>query len=88
MLKSRNTAIWKTVTGFISMAGLARRQSAELLVGIDLEAENAALKEALKSSKGQKRQKAIKRLRVVSAFLQEQEPAGGHDPRSGTGYST
>ncbi len=40
-----------------------------LLENIDLEATAAELREIIKTSKGQKRQKAIKRLKVVSSFL-------------------
>ena len=40
-----------------------------LLRDLDLEAEAASLRDTIKTSKGQKQQRAIKRLKVVSAFL-------------------
>jgi len=42
----------------------------ELLSGIDLDDLVAELRETLRTSKGQKRQKAIKRLKVAASFLQ------------------
>ncbi|MFW6113613.1 MAG: DNA-directed RNA polymerase subunit beta', partial [Actinomycetota bacterium] len=41
----------------------------ELLANVDLEAEAGELREVIRSSKGQKRQRATKRLKVVAAFL-------------------
>ncbi len=41
----------------------------ELLAGIDLDVLVEELRETLKNSKGQKRQKAIKRLKVAASFL-------------------
>ena len=41
----------------------------ELLLQVDLEAEATALKETIRTAKGQRQHRAIKRLRVVSAFL-------------------
>src|SRR5512146_1111373 len=40
----------------------------ELLKDLDLDAEAAMLRETIRTSKGQKQQRAIKRLKVVSAF--------------------
>jgi DNA-directed RNA polymerase subunit beta' len=42
----------------------------DLLQQVDLEAERDELSEIIKTSKGQKQARAVKRLRVVSAFLQ------------------
>ena len=41
----------------------------EMLANVDLDAEAAELRETIRSSKGQKRQRATKRLKVASAFL-------------------
>src|SRR5438874_4312239 len=41
----------------------------ELLKDLDLKAEAKLLRETIKTSKGQKQQRAIKRLKVVSAFV-------------------
>ena len=41
----------------------------ELLTAMDLEAEAEELREAIKTARGQKRTRSIKRLKVVSAFL-------------------
>ncbi|MBM3451395.1 MAG: DNA-directed RNA polymerase subunit beta', partial [Armatimonadetes bacterium] len=49
-------------------AGMGAESLKELLNGIDLEAESNRLRGDLKSSSGQKRVKALKRLEVVEAF--------------------
>jgi len=49
--------------------GMGAEAMRELLASLDLEAVAAELKEIIRTSKGQKRQKAIKRLKVVSKFL-------------------
>ncbi|HEY2543817.1 MAG TPA: hypothetical protein VGH92_12300 [Gaiellaceae bacterium] len=41
----------------------------DLLKDLDLENEAAFLRETIRTAKGQKQQRAIKRLKVVSAFL-------------------
>ena len=41
----------------------------ELLKGVDLEAEAAELRETIHTAKGQRQARAVKRLKVVSAFL-------------------
>ncbi len=48
--------------------GMGAESIMELLQAIDLEAESAELKKALKDSSGQKRARVIKRLEVVEAF--------------------
>ncbi len=50
--------------------GMGAEAIKDLLHQIDLEALDAELREQIKEGKGQKKQKAIKRLKVVSAFLQ------------------
>jgi DNA-directed RNA polymerase subunit beta' len=49
--------------------GMGAEAIKTLLESIDLEATAEELREIIKTSKGQKRQKAIKRLKVVSSFL-------------------
>ncbi len=49
-------------------AGMGAAAIKEMLDGLDLAAEAAHLREELLSTSGQRRQKAVKRLRVVEAF--------------------
>src|SRR5436853_1117080 len=49
--------------------GMGAEAVRDLLEQVDLEAEGGELELTIKSSKGQKQNKAIKRLKVVSAFL-------------------
>src|SRR3989454_2079924 len=49
--------------------GMGAESVRDLLEQVDLDAEGAELELTIKSSKGQKQNKAIKRLKVVSAFL-------------------
>ena len=48
--------------------GIGAEAVRQLLSHIDLDQEGVLLRESIKTAKGQKRQKAIKRLKVVSAF--------------------
>ena len=48
--------------------GMGAEAIRELLKDLDLDAEAALLRETIRTSKGQKQQRAIKRLKVVSAF--------------------
>jgi DNA-directed RNA polymerase subunit beta' len=48
--------------------GMGAEAVRDLLGGVDLDAEANELEEVIKTSKGQKQNKAIKRLKVVSAF--------------------
>jgi len=50
-------------------AGMGAEAIKDLLLREDIEAEQNRLREVITSSKGQKQQRAIKRLRVVSAFV-------------------
>ncbi len=52
--------------------GMGAEAIRELLKDLDLAAEGAFLRETIKTSKGQKQQRAIKRLKVVSAFLKSE----------------
>ena len=49
-------------------AGMGAEAIKELLAAIDLEAESAQMKQALRESSGQKKARIIKRLEVVEAF--------------------
>jgi len=50
--------------------GMGAEAIREMLANVDLEAEAKELREMIRESKGQKRQRATKRLKVVSAFLE------------------
>ena len=49
--------------------GMGAEAVRDLLQQVDLEAESADLQEQVKTAKGQKQARAVKRLKVVSAFL-------------------
>jgi DNA-directed RNA polymerase subunit beta' len=49
--------------------GMGAEAMREMLANVDLEAEATELREMIRTAKGQKRQRATKRLKVVSAFL-------------------
>src|ERR1700704_5195142 len=50
--------------------GLGAEAIRDLLQQVDLDAERAELEEQVKTGKGQKQARAVKRLKVVSAFIQ------------------
>jgi DNA-directed RNA polymerase subunit beta' len=50
--------------------GMGAEAIRDLLQQVDLEAERIELEEQVKTSKGQKQARAVKRLKVVSAFIQ------------------
>jgi DNA-directed RNA polymerase subunit beta' len=50
--------------------GMGAEAIRDLLAQVDLEAERIELSEIIKTAKGQKQARAVKRLRVVSAFIQ------------------
>ena len=52
---------------------------------VDLDAEREDLEEQVKTAKGQKQSRAVKRLKVVSAFINSDEQARGHGPRGDPG---
>ncbi|HVA61176.1 MAG TPA: DNA-directed RNA polymerase subunit beta' [Mycobacteriales bacterium] len=63
---------WKTPPGTMGEyfeAGMGAESLKKLLEGFDLEAEAESLRETIRSGKGQKKARALKRLKVVSAFL-------------------
>src|SRR5207253_2059015 len=55
--------------GVYFAGGMGAEAIRELLKDLDLKAEAKLLRETIKTSKGQKQQRAIKRLKVVSAFV-------------------
>ncbi len=52
--------------------GMGAEAIRELLKDLDLDGEAASLRETIKTSKGQKQQRAIKRLKVVNAFIKSE----------------
>src|SRR6202011_157902 len=55
--------------GVYFSGGMGAEAIRELLKDLDLAAEAAMLRETIRTSKGQKQQRAIKRLKVVNAFI-------------------
>jgi DNA-directed RNA polymerase subunit beta' len=55
--------------GVYFRGGMGAEAIRDLLKDLDLDAEAALLRETIRTSKGQKQQRAIKRLKVVSAFV-------------------
>jgi DNA-directed RNA polymerase subunit beta' len=55
--------------GVYFRGGMGAESIRDLLKDLDLRAEAASLRETIRTSKGQKQQRAIKRLKVVSAFV-------------------
>ncbi|TML87227.1 MAG: DNA-directed RNA polymerase subunit beta' [Actinobacteria bacterium] len=55
--------------GVYFRGGMGAESIRDLLKDLDLAAEAASLRETIRTSKGQKQQRAIKRLKVVSAFV-------------------
>jgi DNA-directed RNA polymerase subunit beta' len=58
--------------GVYFTGGMGAEAIRDLLKDLDLNAESASLRETIKTSKGQKQQRAIKRLKVVSAFVKSE----------------
>jgi DNA-directed RNA polymerase subunit beta' len=52
--------------------GMGAEAIRDLLRALDLDAETESLRETIRTSKGQKQQRAIKRLKVVSAFVKSE----------------
>ncbi|MFO7571852.1 MAG: DNA-directed RNA polymerase subunit beta' [Gaiellaceae bacterium] len=55
--------------GVYFRGGMGAEAVRDLLRDLDLEAESLLLRDTIKTSKGQKQQRAIKRLKVVEAFI-------------------
>ena len=58
--------------GVYFRGGMGAESIRDLLRDLDLDLEAASLRDTIKTSKGQKQQRAIKRLKVVSAFIKSQ----------------
>jgi DNA-directed RNA polymerase subunit beta' len=74
-----NELIWREMEDRYAeyyTGGMGAEAIKDLLGRVDLEAEDTSLRETIQSSKGQKRARAIKRLKVAAAFLN-----GRNDPR-------
>jgi DNA-directed RNA polymerase subunit beta' len=63
---------WRVIPGTMGeyfSAGMGAEALQKLLESFDLEAEAESLREQIRTGKGQKKARALKRLKVVSAFL-------------------
>ena len=58
--------------GVYFRGGMGAESIRDLLRDLDLNQEAASLRDTIKTSKGQKQQRSIKRLKVVSAFIKSQ----------------
>ncbi len=58
--------------GVYFRGGMGAEAIRELLKDLDLDAEAASLRETIRTSKGQKQSRAIKRLKVVNAFIKSE----------------
>ena len=58
--------------GVYFRGGMGAEAIRDLLRDLDLDAEAASLRETIATSKGQKQQRAIKRLKVVNAFIKSE----------------
>jgi DNA-directed RNA polymerase subunit beta' len=58
--------------GVYFRGGMGAESIRDLLRDLDLELEAATLRDTIKTSKGQKQQRAIKRLKVVNAFIKSE----------------
>jgi DNA-directed RNA polymerase subunit beta' len=58
--------------GVYFRGGMGAESIRDLLRDLDLELEAVTLRDTIKTSKGQKQQRSIKRLKVVSAFIKSQ----------------
>jgi DNA-directed RNA polymerase subunit beta' len=58
--------------GVYFRGGMGAESIRDLLRDLDLDLEAATLRDTIKTSKGQKQQRSIKRLKVVSAFIKSQ----------------
>jgi DNA-directed RNA polymerase subunit beta' len=58
--------------GIYFQGGMGAESIRDLLRDLDLDAEADSLRETIRTSKGQKQQRAIKRLKVVNAFIKSE----------------
>ena len=71
----------RTASASTSPAAWAPRRSRSSLQNFDLDAEAENLRETIRNGKGQRKIRALKRLKVVAAFQQHQQLAAGHGAR-------
>ena len=72
--------------GVYFKGGMGAEAIRDLLKDLDLDAEAKSLRETIRTSKGQKQQRAIKRLKVVERVHHLGEPARVDDPRGDPGH--
>ena len=65
--------------------GMGAQAIQERLADFDLEAEAQKLRDTIRTGKGQKKARALKRLKVVSAFLNTRNSPDGHGARLHSG---
>jgi DNA-directed RNA polymerase subunit beta' len=72
--------IWRELKdryGEYFKGGMGAESIKDLIAGLDLDAEEESLRDQIKTAKGQKRQRAIKRLKVIAPFT---DPAKKNSP--------
>ena len=69
-MSSASASVPRTASVSTSAAAWVPKSVRDLLQQVDLEAEREELEDLVKNGKGQKQQRAVKRLKVVSAFIQ------------------
>ncbi len=72
--------------GMYFQGGMGAAALQTRLESFDLEAEAESLREIIRTGKGQKKTRALKRLKVVSAFLNTRNSPDGHGPRLRPGH--
>ena len=72
--------------GVYFRGGMGAEAIRELLAAVDLETEAKSLREIIKTSKGQKLSRAVKRLKVVEGFLRSDNKPGVDDPAVHPGH--
>ena len=71
--------------GVYFRGGMGAESIRDLLRDLDLNEESRTLRDTIRTSKGQKQQRAIKRLKVASAFIKSENKPGVDDPRGRPG---
>ena len=72
--------------GLYFEGGMGAAAIQKRLETFDLDAESELLREIIATGKGQRKTRALKRLKVVSAFQTTTQPARGHGPRRRPGH--
>ena len=79
--RGRSTASSSTATASTSPAPWARSRSRSCIENFDIDAEAETLRDIIRNGKGQKKLRALKRLKVVAAFQTSRQLADGHGAR-------